>query len=802
LQKSNEFMVLTLRNFIKICDVEAIIGNKDVLDTNISYLLFDSRRLNFTEGTIFFAFKTPNNDGHKFIKELYEKGLRFFICQDLPDEKNFKDATFLQVKDSLKALQQLAKFARESFNKEVIAITGSNGKTIVKEWIVQLASEERKICYSPRSYNSQIGVAISLWQLNKDFDLGLFEAGISKPNEMNHLQEMIQPTIGIFTNIGSAHQANFTSLEEKIEEKLKLFTNCKTLICSQDDNHLFEIIKQWCKTHNKELISFKTTELSQELNIKFKDKASIENACLAYITALHIGIEENKLKQQINTLSNLEMRLQLKEGLGEGIVINDSYCFDLTSLEAALDYLNQHNKSLTKVAILSPMAENQNTETSLKQINSLLCNKAVDEFHAIGNDFLKHKDLFTIKKTHFYNSVEEFIESFSIGEFYSKAILIKGARTFNMERISNLLESQSHQTILEVNLSALNDNVKYFKSLLKPSTKIMAMVKASSYGCGAYELAKDLEHFSLANYFTVAFADEALLLRKNGIKSPIVVVTPEKEALEKMIKYDIEVVVHNFSTLNMIKDHNLKIHIKIDSGMHRLGFEKHDISQLISFIKEHKNLKIASIFSHLACADCTELDTFTQEQINCFEQISQEITSAFDYTILRHICNSAASIRFPSAHYDMIRLGIGMYGIGANPQTQKHLRYVHKLQSRLSEIRTIEKGESVSYMRRFIAEKKSKIGVIPIGYADGLNRHLSEKGFQVWINGKFAPIVGSICMDMCMIDLTDIEAKVGDKVVIFGEENPVENMANALNTISYEIFTSVSQRIKRVYYHE
>lgn len=795
-------MVLTLSDFIKICDIECVFGNKDILNTDISYLLFDSRRLNFTENTIFFALKTQNNDGHKFIKELYDKGLRCFICQDVPDTSNLKDAVFLKVKDSLKALQQLATFARESFNKEVIAITGSNGKTIVKEWIVQLIENTKKICYSPRSYNSQIGVALSLWQLNEEFELGLFEAGISKPNEMEKLQEMIKPTIGIFTNIGSAHQVNFSSLDEKIEEKLKLFTNCKTLICSQDDEYLFNKVNTWCKSRNIEIITFKSSELSKELNITFKDKASIENLCLSYVTALYIGADENTLKQQINNLSTLEMRLQLKEGLGEGIVINDSYCFDLTSLEAALDYLNQHNKSLSKVAILSPMAENQNSELSFKQINSLLCNKGINEFYAIGKDFLQYKDIFTIEKTHFFSSVEEFTENFSIGDFYSKAILIKGARTFNMERISNLLESQSHQTILEVNLSALNDNVKYFKSLLKPSTKIMAMVKASSYGCGAYELAKDLEHFSLANYFTVAFADEALLLRKNGIKSPIVVVTPEKEALEKMIKYDIEVVVHNFSTLNMIKDCNLRIHLKIDSGMHRLGFEKKDLNQLIAFLKEHKNLKIASVFSHLACADSPELDFFTNEQINSFEQISQEITTAFDYKILRHICNSAASVRFPQVHYDMIRLGIGMYGIGVNEETQKHLRYVHKLQSRLSEIRTIEKGEGVSYMRRFVADKQSKIGVIPIGYADGLNRHLSEKGFHVWINGKLTPIIGSICMDMCMIDLSNIEAKVGDKVVIFGEENPVENMANALNTISYEIFTSVSQRIKRVYYHE
>ena len=371
-----------------------------------------------------------------------------------------------------------------------------------------------------------------------------------------------------------------------------------------------------------------------------------------------------------------------------------------------------------------------------------------------------------------------------------------------MERISNLLEAQSHQTILEINLSALNDNVKYYKSQLKQNTKIMAMVKAASYGCGAYEIAKDLEHFALADYFTVAFADEGILLRKNGIKTPIVVVTPEKEALEKMIKHDIEVVVHNFATLDMVKNTPLRIHIKIDSGMHRLGFEKKDIKPLIAFLKQHNNLKIASIFSHLACADEETLDNFTQKQIETFEQISEEITQAFDYKILKHICNSAASIRFPQAHYDMIRLGIGMYGIGVNSASQQHLRYVHKLKSYLSEIRTIEKGEAVSYMRTFIAKDTTKIGVIPIGYADGLNRHLSNKDFCVYINGKYAPIIGNICMDMCMINLNDIEAKVGDRVVIFGEENPVEKMAKTLDTIPYEIFTSVSQRIKRVYFHE
>ena len=798
-------MILSLKKLMDVCRAQCLCSEEmkldsAVLSSEIKFLLFDSRKLNAPEQTVFFAIRTSNNDGHRYIGQLYDKGVRFFVCEQRP-ERLLNHAVYLLVDSSVRALQRLGKYARDAFGKPVVAITGSNGKTIVKEWMVQLIADDRKVCYSARSYNSQIGVAVSLWQLDSSFDFGIFEAGISMPGEMESLHEMIRPDLGIFTNIGLAHQANFSSMEEKIDEKLKLFLGCRKLICSRDNPFLFSRVERWCNSNGVELVSYSSAEVCRRLEAGFTDRVSMENAASAYVAAVEMGIDPEVLGQRVGSLTALEMRLERKEGLGGSVIINDSYCFDLTSLETALDYLNRQDKSLGRVAILSQMGENQDGRDKFGMISSLLQSKNVEKLHAIGGGFISNRDLFK-PDTSFYDSVEDFIDRCSLGDFYSKAVLIKGARCFNMERISSLLEARSHQTVLEVNLSALADNVKYFRSLLQPRTFVMAMVKASSYGCGGFEVAQALEQNRLADYLTVAFTDEAVLLRNNGITLPIVVVTPEKEALEKMIEYGLEPVVHNFDTLSMVADSGLKIHIKLDTGMHRLGFEEREMDALTDFLKSRPDLHIASVFSHLACADAPEEDPFTMKQLERFESLSKRILSLRDYRILRHICNSAATARFPQAHYDMVRLGIGMYGIGYDSAIGKHLRYVHRLQSRLSEIRTIEKGESVSYMRRFTAERTTRIGVIPIGYADGLNRHLSERGFKVWLNGSMVPIVGSICMDMCMLDLGDLEARVGDRVVVFGEENPVENMAEALDTIPYEIFTSVSQRIKRVYYHE
>ncbi len=797
-------MVLQLGKLIEVCKATVLCSDQmnldsDFLSFEINSLLFDSRRLNSANHTVFFAIKTANNDGHRYINELYDKGVRIFVCTIRP-EKLQNGAYYLLVEDSLKALQRLATYARKSFSGNVIAIGGSNGKTIVKEWSRVLIAQDKKVCISPRSYNSQIGVAVSLWQLNENFEAGIFEAGISEPNEMQSLHDMILPDTGLITNIGDAHGANFSSIEEKLNEKLKLFEGCKRLICSQDNPMLFEKVSEFCRSNNIELISYDTESMARKLQLPFEDRVSKENAVSAFVLCTQLGIDEDKLRQRIGMLTPLDMRMQI-QSTGNSILLNDCYCLDITSLEAALDYLNTQDRNLERCVILSDLQEkSEDIPETLKKINTLLKNKSISFLYGIGTDFVNNASLFDIPHRFFADN-KEFLAQIDTKDFFGKAVLLKGSRKAELEKITNLLEAQSHQSILKVNLTALDENVRYFKSKLKPGTRLMGMVKASSYGCGGNEVGMELQR-SLADYLTVAFADEGVTLRKNGITLPIMVVTLEAEALGKMTEYDLEPVVHNFDTLSLVKDLELTIHIKLDTGMHRLGFESKDADKLIEILKQHPNLHIASIFSHFSCADSPQFDDYTNEQINRFDEISKRLCDSFDYKILRHICNSAGTIRFPQAHFDMVRLGIGMYGIGCDENTQKHLRYVQSLETRLTEIRTIEIGESVSYMRNFTASIPTTIGVIPIGYADGLNRHLSERGFKVWINGKKAPIVGNICMDMCMVNLNGVKASVGDRVVIFGEENPVDNMAKALDTISYEVFTSISPRIKRIYYHE
>lgn len=797
-------MVLQLEKLIEVCKATVLCSDQmnldsDFLSFEINSLLFDSRRLNSANHTVFFAIRTANNDGHKYINELYDKGVRIFVCTIRP-EKLQNGAYYLLVEDSLKALQRLATYARNSFSGNVIAIGGSNGKTIVKEWSRVLIAQDKKVCFSPRSYNSQIGVAVSLWQLNENFEAGIFEAGISEPNEMQSLHDMILPDTGLITNIGDAHGANFSSIEEKLNEKLKLFEGCKRLICSQDNPMLFEKVSEFCRSNNIELISYDTESMARKLQLPFEDRVSKENAVSAFVLCTQLGIDEDKLRQRIGMLTPLDMRMQI-QSTGNSILLNDCYCLDITSLESALDYLNTQDRNLERCVILSDLQEkSEDIPETLKKINTLLKNKSISFLYGIGTDFVNNASLFDIPHRFFADN-KEFLAQIDTKDFFGKAVLLKGSRKAELEKITNLLEAQSHQSILKVNLTALDENVRYFKSKLKPGTRLMGMVKASSYGCGGNEVGMELQR-SLADYLTVAFADEGVTLRKNGITLPIMVVTLEAEALGKMTEYDLEPVVHNFDTLSLVKDLELTIHIKLDTGMHRLGFESKDADKLLEILKQHPNLHIASIFSHFSCADSPQFDDYTNEQINRFDKISKRLCDSFDYKILRHICNSAGTIRFPQAHFDMVRLGIGMYGIGCNESTQKHLRYVQSLETRLTEIRTIEIGESVSYMRNFTASIPTTIGVIPIGYADGLNRHLSERGFKVWINGKKAPIVGNICMDMCMVNLNGVKASVGDRVVIFGEENPVDNMAKALDTISYEVFTSISPRIKRIYYHE
>ncbi|MBP3253967.1 MAG: bifunctional UDP-N-acetylmuramoyl-tripeptide:D-alanyl-D-alanine ligase/alanine racemase [Bacteroidales bacterium] len=775
----------------------------------IENILFDSRRLNQVKGTAFFALKTDKNDGIKYINDLYNKGIRIFITHTPPSDKAYGDATFVVVDNVLEALQTLAKEYRKRMNGTIVAVTGSNGKTITKDWIIRLIGGKLKTCSNPKSFNSQIGVAYSVYQMQQDDGLGVFEAGISRPGEMEKLADILQPDIGIFTNIGDAHQANFESLEQKTEEKLKLFASCKKMIYHDNNSMLTRKIKTFAKEHNIEVIAWGDypwdtvlhSEIEKQLTLPFDDPASTENAINAYLLCLEAGIDKKHLQSAVRQLEQLESRFEILSGINNSIIVNDSYSCDLVSLEIALDYLNGQNK-VSKTVILSDLQQSTTDKHKLyEDINRLIVNKKINRLIAVGPDFYTYQDLITVENKQFYLSVEEFLLNLHRKDFINKAVLIKGASSMHFERITQALAAKGHQSVLEINLSALEDNVKYFRSKLKPDTMVMAMVKASSYGCGGYQVAYCLEKDNLADYFTVAFADEGVELRQKGIQKPIMVMTPENNT-DKFLQYNLEPVVHSQSVLDRFINEKIKVHIKLDTGMHRLGFEAKDLTDLVHTLKNHKNIHIASVFSHLYGADDTALDAYTYQQIDLYEQMSGFILNHFDYKILRHLCNSAASVRFPQAHYDMVRLGIGMYGIGVNTAEQRQLRFVHKLRSTITQTREIKAGEDVSYSRRFVSANAMRIGVIPIGYADGLNRHLGCGNIQVYVNGKLCPIIGNICMDMCMIDITQTNAKEGDTVVIFGNENPVFRLSEALNTIPYEIFTSVSQRIKRVYYQE
>ena len=778
-------------------------------DDSINNILFDSRRLNGVQNTAFFAVETKNDSGLKYLPDMYNKGVRIFVVEQNPPTF-YNDACYITVDNVIKAMQCLASAWRSNFNIPIAAITGSNGKTITKDWIVKLLSPDLKVCSTVKSYNSQIGVPLCVYQMSGKDNLAIFEAGISEPGEMEALEKIIQPSIGIFTNIGDAHQANFTCTEQKIEEKLKLFIHCHTLIFHDDNPLLTRKINAFASQHGIRLISwgdnswdtYKLSEIEKEIMFPFSGKASLENTVNAYIFCLTAGINKKRLQQRIRNLEQLESRFEIKGGINNSIIVNDSYSCDLKSLEIALDCLNYQNKT-EKTVILSDI---QQTDTDLdrlyRDINTLLCNKHVKELIAVGPDFCNHQHLIDTDNKKFYPTVDDFLLNLQRKDFTNKAILIKGASSMNFNRISETLSSKTHQSIMEINLTALEDNVRFFKKRLKPGTLVMAMVKADSYGCGGFEVAYTLEKSNLADYFTVAFADEGVILRQQGIQKPIMVMTPENNT-ELICQYNLEPVIHSFEVLNKFINENINIHIKLDTGMHRLGFEPKDIDKLVSVLKDHKNIRIKSIFSHLYGADDTALDAYTYQQIDLYERMSGFISGFFDYKILRHICNSAATVRFEQAHYDMVRLGIGMYGIGVNKDIQKNLRFVHRLKTTITQIRTINKGEDVSYSRKFVSPSVMRIGVIPVGYADGINRILGNNpAFKVYVNGHLCPIIGNVCMDMCMIDLTGTNAKEGDCVIIFGNENPVFRMSEALGTIPYEIFTSVSQRIKRVYYKE
>jgi len=819
---------------MKLSDIAQIVGAKtnSVPDIDINWLLTDSRSLSFPAESLFFAIHTARNNGHNYIQELYEQNLRYFVVSEMrPEFEKLTDAVFLQVNNSLKALQKLAATHRNSFNVPVIGITGSNGKTVVKEWLYQLLHTDFDITRSPRSYNSQIGVPLSVWAMNEHTQLGIFEAGISEMHEMESLEPIIRPTIGLFTNLGEAHQENFSGLKQKCEEKLKLFIRAQTLIyCS--DNKLVEIsiaqsgfkgtLVSWGKSEKSTIqilkvekaventtVLYKYSGTESSVVIPFVDDASIENALQCVAVLLLTGIEPAAIAGRVLQLESVAMRLEVKEGVRDCLIINDSYNSDLNSLSIALDFLNQQAaaKNLSKTLILSDILQTGlSSEELYKTVAELVANKNVQRIIGIGTEISKHADKFQLNEKVFFDDTEDFLKSPLIREFQQEIILLKGSRAFRFEEISEKLELIANETILEVNLNALVDNLNYFRSKLRPETKMMCMVKAFAYGSGAVEVARTLQHHR-CDYLAVAVADEGAELRREGIRIPIVVMNPEKGSFGMIFDNKLEPEIYSFRLLDAFIASTEKlgitdypIHIKIDSGMHRLGFEPKDMEQLLARLKGQNQVKVRSVFSHLSGSDDKKFDAFTLQQMAAFTACADQFSATFSHHIMRHILNSAGIERFPEYQFDMVRLGIGHYGISSLPDA--NLKQVCALKTIILQIKTVKAGETIGYSRKGIVNTDKRIAILPIGYADGFDRKLGNGVGEVLINGQHAKVIGNVCMDLIMIDVTNIIANEGDQVEIFGDHLTISEVANWLKTIPYEVLTSVSRRVKRVYFQE
>ncbi len=800
----------------------------------INDILIDSRRMISPENLLFFALISKRNNGHLYIDELLKKGVRYFVVsQSFNDFDYPDDTTFFVVENTLEALQKLTAFHRAQFNLPIIGITGSNGKTVVKEWLYQLLSDDKQVIRSPKSYNSQIGVPLSVWQINQVHDVGIFEAGISQPDEMKRLQPIINPDIGIFTNIGDAHNENFLNIYQKIGEKLKLFTKSKTLIYSSNHKELKEILIKseilknldsfsWgydaednliLKTIHKEnrqtVITASRRGEDVFITIPFTDDASIENAMHCWATLLYLGYKQADVVNKMKQLQPVAMRLELKEGINNCTVINDSYNSDINSLSIAINFINQQNQHPEKVVVLSDILQSGRSDIDLyTEVNNMLVKNNVSRLIGIGPAISRQAARFQLE-AQFFESTSEFISNYSFTHFANQTILLKGARIFEFEQINKLLQQKVHETVFEINLNALINNLNYYRSLLKPSTQVMAMVKAFSYGSGSFEIANVLQYHQV-NYLAVAYADEGVELRKSGINLPIMVMNPEAHAFEIMIKHQLEPEIFSFKALQLLEEaiknssipinKPVKIHLKFDTGMNRLGFKLPEIDALIRRLKSNELIYVQSVFSHLAASDKPDLDDFTRQQIELFNKMASKINSATGHRVLKHIVNSAGIERFPEAHFDMVRLGIGLYGTESveNSKTEN----VVCLRSSVSQIKKVKKGESVSYNRSWIASKDTVTGIVSVGYADGLMRNLGNGKLNLWIKNKPANIVGDICMDMCMVDLTGIDASEGDDVIVFNGEHPIKELAEKAGTITYEILSRISRRVKRVYYYE
>ncbi|PTM05429.1 MAG: bifunctional UDP-N-acetylmuramoyl-tripeptide:D-alanyl-D-alanine ligase/alanine racemase [Bacteroidetes bacterium] len=797
----------------------------------VTRILYDSRQYSAGNGALFFAISGKHHNGHEYIEELIAKGVKAFVVEVLP-AKDYPAISFYKVPNTLLALQNLAQQIRLHSSAEIIAITGSNGKTVVKEWLSQVLQPHFKLTKNPKSYNSQIGVPISLWNLNADDELGIFEAGISEPDEMESLAQMLAPKWGIFTNIGSAHAENFSNIEAKIDEKLKLFQKAEHLIYQADGSLLARKIESfatgktlqlhawsWQKAGadfqfnlidtqpNSAQVALDWQGKNHSLSLPFGDEASLQNAAHSIVCAFLLGLNLEQINTALAKLNPVEMRLEMKEGIQNGLLINDAYNSDLESLRLALHFLNSHAGERGRVLILSDLQQIGLAPDDLyKALSEIIERFQLESLILIG-EALESLEFKTPQICAYYPTTDAFLINMHLHSFKEKAVLLKGARSFAFEKIAERLVMHRHETVLEVHLNRVVHNLNYYRSKLKPEAKLMAMVKAFAYGSGAVEVARVLA-FHGVDYLAVAYADEGLELRKAGIELPIMVLNTESSALKSMIKNKLEPEIYSLARLGELVDlleaspaeEKVLIHLKLETGMHRLGFDEADLDELLQVLQQHSNIAVASVFSHLAAADDPAESDFTRLQIATFKRMSDKIASRLSYPFLRHIANSSGIERFPEAYFDMVRLGIGLYGVSNVEEERKHLLPISELKARVSQIKNLKAGDSVGYGRRFKADAKSRIAVISIGYADGFSRSLSLGVGKVMIKGKLYPTVGSVCMDMVMVNIFEDPIEEGEEVLIFGAERSIYDFARDMNTIPYEVLTGISQRVKRVYF--
>lgn len=802
---------------------------------DIAFILTDSRSLCFPEETLFFALQTNRNDGHKYIPELYQRGVRNFVVTDVPADRaeTYPDANFLKVSNTLKALQRLAERHRDEFDIPVVGITGSNGKTMVKEWLYQLLSPEMFVTRSPRSYNSQIGVPLSVWLMDEHTQVGVFEAGISKPGEMAALRAIIRPTIAVLTNLGTAHQENFSSMEAKCREKLVLFHDARTVVYDADDAIVRRIVSEtdiqgetiaWSRRDKN--AAFYVSEVKKEdamsvvsyiykgvagrYSLPFIDAASVSNSIICAVVALQLGLSRDALDRRMRLLEPVAMRLEVKEGQHGCTLINDSYNSDINSLDIALDFMNRRpdHKGRRHTLILSDIYQSGKASRELyKEVSDLALKRDVEKFIGIGPQLCAQAEEIQLPEKFFFHTVDQFIHSEVFRSLHNEVILLKGARKFGFDQVTELLVKKVHETILEVNLNNVVENLNHYRSFLKPTTKLVCMIKADAYGSGSVEIAKTLQDHRV-DYLAVAVADEGVTLRRNGITANVMIMNPEMTAFKTMFDYDLEPEVYSFRLLEALIRAAEKegitdypVHVKLDTGMHRLGFDPTaDMKRLIDRLKHQNAIIPRSVFSHFVGSDSDAFDDFSARQFALFDAGSKQLQAAFGHKILRHMDNSAGIEHFPERQMDMCRLGLGLYGV--DPRTNAMLQNVSTLKTTILQMHSVKAGETVGYSRKGVIEHDSLIAAIPIGYADGLDRRLGNRRCYCLVNGKKAPYVGNICMDVAMIDVTGIDCREGDSVEIFGDHLPVTVLSDVLETIPYEVLTGVSTRVKRVYFQD